>query len=301
MTEASSARSARASSTPVRDGTLTLNGLRFHYRDWGSPQALPLVLLHGFTSNARHWDTLAQAMAERYRVVALDQRGHGETDWAPDGDYMAHRVNEDFRAFVEALGLERFDAVGFSFGGQVAYTYAAEHPDRVGRLVLVECGTPPTTPAFRAHMRALQSIQAVFDDPDEAVSAFKAARFAPYAPEDELQHWVRTGLKQQPDGRWTWRLDPVFRVPSPDRPRLVQPAAVASSLLPRVTCPTLLVRGAETVAFLLEIAEQMAAAMPNARVVSIPRAGHWTTLDNPTGFVQVVRDFLTKHSSPPDG
>jgi pimeloyl-ACP methyl ester carboxylesterase len=60
-------------------------------------------------------------------------------------------------------------------------------------------------------------------------------------------------------------------------------------------------RGVETVAFPIELAEQMAAAMPDARVVSIPRAGHWTTLDNPVGFVQVVRDFLTKHSSPPDG
>src|SRR5438445_5337545 len=98
--------------TPVRDETLTLNGLRFHYRDWGSREAPPLVLLHGFTGNARHWDTLARAMADRYRVLALDQRGHGETDWAPNGDYMAVRVNEDFAAFVKTVEIERFAIVG---------------------------------------------------------------------------------------------------------------------------------------------------------------------------------------------
>ena len=91
----------------VRDETVMLDGLRFHYRDWGDPAAPPLVLLHGFTGNARQWDSFARAMADRYRVLALDQRGHGETDWAPDQDYSAARVHEDFVAFVAALGLER--------------------------------------------------------------------------------------------------------------------------------------------------------------------------------------------------
>src|SRR5438067_11391258 len=108
--------SRSTSMRPVRDETLMLNGLRFHYRGWGSPEAPPLVLLHGFTGNARHWDTLARAMADRCRVLALDQRGHGETDWAPDGDYMADRVHEDFAAFVEAVELERFGNVGLWFG-----------------------------------------------------------------------------------------------------------------------------------------------------------------------------------------
>jgi pimeloyl-ACP methyl ester carboxylesterase len=291
MAEISIGPSAPASTRPVRDAVLTLNGLRFHYRDRGSREAPPLVLLHGFTGNVRQWDTVARALADRYRVLAPDQRGHGESDWAPDHDYLAARVNEDFAAFVAALGLGRFAAVGFSFGGHVAYSYAAAHPDRVARLVLVESSAGPSTPAFDAHVAALKGLPPVFDAPDEAVRSFAAAGLAPFAPAQELRHWVLTGLKQQPDGRWSWRLDPVFwQGGSPGR--LTQTADVMWRLLPRVTCPTLLVRGAETVAFPIDLAERMAAVMPDARVVSIPQAGHWTPLDNPSGLVQVVREFL---------
>jgi esterase len=295
MTDSSASQSGPVSNTVARDRTLMLNGLRFHYREWGRADAAPLVLLHGFTSNARHWDTLAQAMAGGHRVLALDQRGHGETDWAPDGDYMAARVNEDFTAFIDSLGLGRFAVVGFSFGGHAAYTYAAENPDRLDRLVLVESAVPPNTPELRTFMQALMGLPEVFNNTEEAVDVFKAARLAAYAPEDELRHWVVTGLKQRPEGGWTWRLDPAFRVPAPPgRARLVQSADAMWSLLPSVGCPTQRVRGAETVAFPLELAEQMAGVMPDAHVASIPHAGHWATLDNPGGFVQVVRDFLTQ-------
>jgi pimeloyl-ACP methyl ester carboxylesterase len=293
MAGTSIGQSVPAGEALVQDKFLTLNALRFHYREWGSSNAPPLVLLHGFSGNARHWDTLALALAQRYRVLALDQRGHGETDWAPAGDYMPVRVNEDFAGFVEAIEIARFPIVGFSFGGHVAYSYAAAHPERVERLVLVESTVPPSTPAMRAHMEALRNLQEVFSDADEAVRVFKAAHLAPYAPDDELRHWVHSGLKQETDGRWTWRLDPAFRVPAaPGRARLTQPADVMWSLLPRVTCPTLLVRGVETVAFPIDLADQMATALPDARVATIPDAGHWTPLDNPAAFVKVVWDFL---------
>ena len=118
---------------------------------------------------------------------------------------------------------------------------------------------------------------------------------APYAPMEELKHWVVSGLEQHEDCRWTWRLDPAFRGPTPPgRPaRLIQPAEVMWRLLPQVRCPTLIVRGAASTMLPLDIADQVAAVMPNAHVVSIRDAGHWTGLDNPTGFVQAVRDFLT--------
>jgi pimeloyl-ACP methyl ester carboxylesterase len=293
MAETSIGPAAPASTEPVRDDVLTLNGLRFHYRDWGSPEAPPLVLLHGFTGNAGHGDTVARAMADRYRVLALDQRGHGESDWAPDQNYLAATVNEDFAAFVAALQLGRFAIVGFSFGGHVAFSYAAAHPDRVERLVLVESSAGPSTPAFDAHIAAMKGLPWEFNTPDEAVRSFAAAGLAPFAPEQELRHWVETGLKQQPDDSWTWRLDPVMWQGG-SSVHLTQTEDVMWRLLPRVTCPTLLVRGAETMAFPLDRAERMAAVMPDARVASLPRAGHWPALDNPIGFVQVVRNFLAE-------
>src|SRR5207249_4376580 len=106
--------------TRVQDKHVTLGGLRFHYREWGEAGAPPLVLLHGYTSHARSWDTFAGAMCEHYRVLALDQRGHGETEWATDGDYTAERMVEDVAAFAQALGLGRFALLGLSMGGRNA-------------------------------------------------------------------------------------------------------------------------------------------------------------------------------------
>ncbi|HEY7269991.1 MAG TPA: alpha/beta fold hydrolase, partial [Dehalococcoidia bacterium] len=82
--------------TAVQDKTIELNGLRFHYRDWEHAGATPLLLLHGYTSHARSWDTFARAMQAKYRVLALDQRGHGETGWATD--YAPERMVEDVAA-----------------------------------------------------------------------------------------------------------------------------------------------------------------------------------------------------------
>ena len=125
-------------SIEVQDALVQLNGLSFHYRDWGNPTAQPLLLLHGFTVHARSWDTFAAAMRDRYRVIALDQRGHGETEWA--SDYHPDRMVEDIDAFVRALGLRRFVLLGLSMGGRNAFTYAALHPEEVERLIIVDIG-----------------------------------------------------------------------------------------------------------------------------------------------------------------
>jgi len=107
----------------VRDETVTLDGVRLHYRDWGDPAAPPLVLLHAYLQHARTWDTVAQGLADRFRVLALDQRGFGESAWA--ADYHELRVVADVAQFVDALGLGAVSLVGFSFGGSAAYAWAS--------------------------------------------------------------------------------------------------------------------------------------------------------------------------------
>lgn len=120
------------------DVYLSLGGLGFHYREWSS-EGLPLVLLHGLASNCRIWDLAAPLLARRYRVLALDQRGHGESA-KPLGDYGFSTVVEDVHAFVTTLGLERPVVVGHSWGGNVALQYAVEHPQDVTALALVDGG-----------------------------------------------------------------------------------------------------------------------------------------------------------------
>jgi len=120
----------------AEDRFLSLSGLKFHYRDWGGTEAPPLVLLHGATASSRLFDHIAQGLSYSHRVLVVDQRGHGETDWVSDYDW--HRWIEDVGRFVDALGLDTFDLVGHSMGGAVACRFAGMHPDRVRHLILLE-------------------------------------------------------------------------------------------------------------------------------------------------------------------
>jgi pimeloyl-ACP methyl ester carboxylesterase len=131
---------------PAIDKQVTLRGLRFHYREYApaAPRRLRrdlpvIVLLHGLASTSRIWITVAPLLARRYRVLALDQRGHGESA-KPDGPYDFKAVVGDLAAFVVATGVDRAVIVGHSWGGNVALQYAATHPRRTAALVLTDGG-----------------------------------------------------------------------------------------------------------------------------------------------------------------
>jgi esterase len=232
-------RPTMAIGAEVQDRTITLNGLRFHYRDWGNESAQPLVLLHGLSSHAHSWDRFAAAMQQDFHVLALDQRGHGESDWATD--YSTDRRIEDVDAFVRALGLEQIVLLGLSMGGRAAFMYTIRHPDAVERLVIVDIGPEVAPSAIGRIQRGMQAHDA-FDDPEEAYQAARAANHLP--SDDDLRERVRHGLIQRADGRWTFRYDPVLR--SPDRPISRPDPATVWPLLPKITCPTLVIRGSDS-------------------------------------------------------
>jgi pimeloyl-ACP methyl ester carboxylesterase len=278
-----------AISTPVQDRTVTLNGLRFHYLDWGNQGAQPLVLLHGLSSHAHSWDRFATAMRQDFHILALDQRGHGESDWADD--YSPDRRAEDVDAFVRELGLEQIALVGLSMGGRAAFNYTALYPGTVERLVIVDIGPEAPASGMARIQRGLAQ-QDVFDDPEEA---FRQARAANPRPSDEdLRHRISHGLMQRPDGRWTFRFDPALR--SRDNPITRQDPAVGWSRLPTITCPTLLIRGEASDVLSVETAERMVREMPNCTLVTVKDSGHSVPLDNPAGFLEAARPFLLKRS-----
>src|SRR3990172_7344131 len=124
---------------------IRLSGLRFHYVEWGTAAAPPLVLLHGFTGHARTWDDFAASVADCFRVLALDQRGHGDSDRAPHGDYRIATMAQDLAAFADALCPGPFRLVGLSMGGRVAIAYAGSHAGRGERPPPGGIG-PPISP-----------------------------------------------------------------------------------------------------------------------------------------------------------
>jgi esterase len=126
------------SSTPER--SVRLDGNLFRYRETGDSSGPVLVLLHALGEDASDWDEVADALSNRYRVLALDQRGHGQSEYT--ARYSFELMRDDLRDFVDALGLEQFSLMGHSMGGLVALLFTEEHPERVQRLVIEDAAPP---------------------------------------------------------------------------------------------------------------------------------------------------------------
>lgn len=269
----------------VRDDYILLNDLRFHFRDWGDATAPPLILLHGFTGHARSWDSLAAVLALRYRVLALDQRGHGETGWAEDNSTEA--MVSDVAAFVKAMGLRSFDLLGLSMGGSNAYHYAGSRPEGLSRLVIVDIGPEVGTGGIERIMSGVQASD-LFDSPEQALAAARAAN--PRADEAEQWHRVRNNLMRSAEGKWTYRYDRALR--SPDRPRVRPGTDDNWGAWRKITVPTLLIRGGISDILSAEVAFRMVAEHPACRFVEIPGSGHSVPLEAPARFREAVETFL---------
>jgi pimeloyl-ACP methyl ester carboxylesterase len=272
----------------LTDQTITLHGSRFHYTEQGDRSAPPVVMLHGVTGHARTWDGEGAALASRYRVIALDQRGHGDSDPPPDADYTIATLAGDLAAFADALSLQRFAVVALSLGGRVAIQYAGPHPDRVTRLVVVDIG-PDIAPDGR--MRAGKMMAGTperFDTIDDVLTYQRANN--PRYTDALLRARVQHGVRPLPGGGYTWKYDrglrDLVRSGRWSDPIDLWPAWRA------LACPTLLVRGVDSDILTADIATKMIEAQPNARLVDVPDAGHTVPGDQPAVFITLLREFL---------
>jgi esterase len=269
------------------DKRVTVNGLQLHYLDWGTTGKPPLVLLHGLRGHAHSWDSFSAAICADYHVLALDQRGRGDSEWAKDGDYTTAAYVTDLLGFAEALGLDSCTLAGHSMGGRNAIAFSARYPERVQKLIVVDIG-PTSDPRGRERIR-----REILEAPEE-VDTFDAivramSRQNRYASPEILQRRLRYMTQSLANGKLGWRYDPAIR----EQWRKGVPAS--EDLWPalgRITCPTLIVRGIDSDILSPEVARQMLEAMPSARVVEIQRATHMVFEDNPDGFLFAVSEFL---------
>ena len=267
---------------------VVLAGLRLHYLDWGDPARPPLLFLHGGALTARTWDLVCLALRDRYHCLALDQRGHGDSEWSPAMEYTPADHLGDLEAVADRLGLDSFVMVGQSLGGMNALGYAIAHPRRLAGLVLVDVGPEPN---WRGASRIADFVLgtdglSTLDDYVERARAFN-----PLRDPDLLRASLRHNLRELPDGGWTWKYD--RRHLSPEYfQRFKGWLASAHRGLDRVSCPTLVVRGALSDVLAEEDAQRFAAGLPDGRAVTVDGAGHTVQGDNPRGLACALSEFL---------
>lgn len=259
---------------------LTVDGLRLRLLDWGGEGRTPLLLLHGFTGHAHAWDTLAIALQPHFHVLALDQRGHGDS--APADAYNAIVAFDDLSGVVDQLGLTSLVFVGLSMGGRNAMYFAAKRPAAVQKLAILDIG--PEISARASAAPAGPPEPETWDSIEQA--AQHLYRGNPY-PGIHYYRWVAShSLRQRPDGALVWKWDPSVKT------RRTNPDLDWWALLRSIQAPTLVLRGAESMILDREVAERMAKELPRGRFVEIPRAVHTLHEDNPDAVVAALKDFL---------
>ncbi len=269
----------------ARERTFTANGLRLHALEWGEPGRPALCLLHGGAAHAHWFDLIAPAFQDRFHIVALDQRGHGESSWAEPPAYATEDFVSDLLAVFETLGWRQVTLVGHSMGGHNSIGFSAWHPDRVRALVIVD--SRPAIPPDRLetmHDRGRRSLKR-HPSAEEAVARFRLLPRETVADPALLAHIARAGIVER-DGGWVFRFDPAtYGVRRP---------VDGWTLAGQITAPTLIARAEFSLGLPSETAEKLLRAIPNARIVEIKGAHHHLTLDQPQRFVEALAGFLAE-------
>lgn len=259
----------------------------------GPPDGPPVVLLHGGGQTRHAWAEAARVLAGRgYEALAVDQRGHGESDWAPREDYLVDDFAADLRRLVATLGDHRPRPVlvGASLGGLVGLVCAGEAPKPLFRgLVLVDIALNLRPEGVKRILEFMSAHPEGFASLEEAAEA--VAAYLPHRARRRDASGLAKNLRRWPDGRWRWHYDPRFVTGSfvPDlrghRERLFAAAA-------NLRCPTLLVHGGASDVVGEDEVEHFLETVPGARAVAVGDAAHMVAGDKNDAFNDAVLAFL---------
>ena len=266
----------------LQDGYVQADGVRLHYVDWGDPQRQAVVLLHGLQDCARSWDALASSLSPDYRVVALDHRGHGDSDRAPEGQYRLRDYVADVEAMVDQLGLDRVVLVGHSAGGRNAFVYAADHPEHVEVLAVVDIDPDAVNAASREMFKRYLAEGDEWPSLEAVVERLRQR--GPNSSRGMLEHQALHMTRALPDGGRAWKRDPGL-LTAYERPDLWAEWS-------RIGCQTLIVRGRQSELLTHPVAVRMREAVPRSRLAELEGGGHWLYQEAPGAFEATLRWFL---------
>lgn len=272
-----------------RHGYAQVNNLRLHYLDWGG-KGRPLILVHGFGSNAQAWSEFVTPEfldPARHRVIALDQRGHGDSDWADD--YAVTEFADDLRKFARALGLAEYDVLGHSMGARHLMAYAGDPNPGLERIVLVDMG-PEMEPTGADQLQGIARHKPQgFSSLQKAVDYLREDAL-PGRSEEQLIRDAHASLRLNYADKWVWKADPELtwlssRWPTREIPYLWEQ-------LSKAHVPTLIIRGSESSFLGPTVLGRMLDVMPQATALTVEGASHAVPQTRPHEFWAAVRDFL---------
>ena len=267
----------------ARKRSVAVGDLFLSFLEWGTAGRPVLCFLHGGSAHAHWFDLVAPAFTDRFHVIALDQRGHGESEWAKPPAYATENFAADLLGFVDALGFARVTLIGHSMGGHNAMSFSAWHPDRVRALVIIDSRPMiPTDRLDRLRRRGERTLRP-YPSREAAAQSFRLVPRETNADPALLAHMGAAGVVER-DGAWVYRFDPASNAER--RP------VDAWTLLDRITAPTLIARGELSPVLPRDMADKLRSAIRGASLVEIPASYHHVTLDNPAGFVLELDSFL---------
>jgi esterase len=267
-----------------------INGLKLHYLDWGGDSGRTIVLCHGGSAHAQWWDYLAPLLRPNGRVIALDFRGHGRSQWAQTYGPAAHI--SDLKSFLRDHIRTRVLLIGHSMGGEISQRVAFDCPEMLEAMVLVDSphGGPPlkTRLMWRWKRRNQDGPRPEFANAADLVRKFRLSPPGHFLSAEALAELAMKGAEQLPNGNWAFRFDPKTRKPTGGWRRLLR------FPLQQIRMPVLILRGEHSALLTVQTARWMHRRIHGSIYQEIPRAYHHVPLDNPVDTGTAISEFIAK-------
>ena len=280
-----------AHSAPARyvSRNTVLRHQRLHFLEWGDPSAPPVLLLHGGNQSSHAWDLVSLHLSDRYHVYALDQRGHGDSEWVRDQDYSREAMVKDALAFIRQQGMQRPIVIGHSMGGGVTLGLALREPALARALVFVDIA-PVRTGEGTREIREFIRANIEFDRIEDFVENVR--RYDPFRTVEHMERTARYNLVRRADGKYISKSDR-FLHERMEREGEPPPAGqVTLDEVRVIPCPVLVIRGESSTVLLPADAQAFVAALPQGRFAEVPKCGHNVQTQNTPGFLDALRPFL---------
>ncbi|MCC6434217.1 MAG: alpha/beta hydrolase [Acidimicrobiales bacterium] len=264
-----------------------VRGQRFHFLEWGDPANPPIVLLHGGNQSSHSWDLVSLHLADRYHVYALDQRGHGDSEWNRELDYSMAAMAADARAFIADQGLVDPIVFGHSMGGRITLTMAVAEPTLAKALVIVDVGPEISAEGAKTIQNfVIRNLE--FDDLE--VFLDNVEKYDPFRSRVHIERTMKYNVLRRVDGKYISKVDH-RRIPVRNRDLTLDQMAT-------LDLPVLVVRGEQSNILEPDAAQRFVDALPQGRLVTIPNCGHNVHSGNTGGFLDAVREFLDHLAEP---